>query len=134
MRAIIKIYKHTEVIMQPTMTTDEYGIIRYRLNGKHHREDGPAIIYADGSQEWYLNGEHHRLDGPAIIWPSGTQEWYRNGKHHREDGPAIITAKGNHAWCLNDNEYPFIDFCKQLKLSEEDITFLKLKFNTCIVV
>ena len=97
--------------MQPTMTTDNRGNIQYTLYGKRHREDGPAIISANGGQSWYLNG-----------------------KLHREDGPAIITAKGNHAWCLNDNEYPFIDFCKQLKLSEEDITFLKLKFNTCIVV
>ena len=27
------------------------------LNGKKHREDGPAIEYADGLKEWYLNGE-----------------------------------------------------------------------------
>ena len=24
-----------------------------------HREDGPAIIHADGRQEWYINGELH---------------------------------------------------------------------------
>ena len=27
------------------------------LNGKCHREDGPAIEYADGTKYWYLNGE-----------------------------------------------------------------------------
>ena len=27
------------------------------LNGKQHREDGPAIEYADGSKWWYLNGK-----------------------------------------------------------------------------
>ena len=27
------------------------------LNGKFHREDGPAIEYANGDKEWYLNDE-----------------------------------------------------------------------------
>ena len=26
------------------------------LNGKRHREDGPAVKYPDGHKEWYLNG------------------------------------------------------------------------------
>jgi hypothetical protein len=25
------------------------------LNGKRHREDGPAIEYADGTKYWYIN-------------------------------------------------------------------------------
>ena len=29
---------------------------RYFLNGKHHREDGPAIEYVNGDKHWYLNG------------------------------------------------------------------------------
>ena len=28
------------------------------LNGKLHREDGPAVEYNNGEQRWYLNGEH----------------------------------------------------------------------------
>jgi hypothetical protein len=27
------------------------------LNDKRHREDGPAVEYADGRKSWYLNGE-----------------------------------------------------------------------------
>jgi NADPH-dependent ferric siderophore reductase len=27
------------------------------LNGKLHREDGPAVEWADGSRSWWLNGE-----------------------------------------------------------------------------
>jgi hypothetical protein len=27
------------------------------LNGKLHREDGPAVIWADGTKRWYLNGK-----------------------------------------------------------------------------
>lgn len=31
-----------------------------------HREDGPAIEYEDGTNEWYINNQRHRIDGPAI--------------------------------------------------------------------
>ena len=27
------------------------------MNGKLHREDGPAVEYANGSKFWYLNDE-----------------------------------------------------------------------------
>jgi len=51
------------------------------LNGKLHREDGPAIEYADGDKSWwYLNGKLHREDGPAIEYASGSKYWYLNGK------------------------------------------------------
>jgi len=29
------------------------------LNGKRHREDGPAIEYANGVKQWFLNGEFY---------------------------------------------------------------------------
>jgi len=44
------------------------------LNGKLHREDGPAVEWADGHREWWLNGELHREDGSAIEWANGTRE------------------------------------------------------------
>ena len=28
-----------------------------KLHGRYHREDGPAIEWADGSHEWWLNGK-----------------------------------------------------------------------------
>jgi len=118
----------------PTMTTDKAGTISYSLNGKWHREDGPAVIYADGTQAWYLNDLFHREDGPAYIGVDGTQWWYLNGLYHRTDGPAIIRTNGTHAWCLNGRKYSFTDYCKQLKLPDEDIIILKLKYNTCIPV
>lgn len=33
----------------------------------------------NGSKLWFLNGKRHREDGPAIEWFDGTQEWYLNG-------------------------------------------------------
>jgi antitoxin component YwqK of YwqJK toxin-antitoxin module len=35
---------------------DDGGNKFWYLNGKCHREDGPAIEYADGNKYWYLNG------------------------------------------------------------------------------
>jgi hypothetical protein len=37
------------------------------------------IEYADGSKEWYLNGKCHREDGPAVEYADGTKFWYLNG-------------------------------------------------------
>ena len=42
------------------------------LNGKLHREDGPAIEYATGYKAWRLNGkyvtevEHKRMTSPVV--------------------------------------------------------------------
>ena len=49
--------------------------IEYRLNGKLHREDGPAVERADGHKEWYVKGKLHRENGPAIEWANGDKEW-----------------------------------------------------------
>ena len=43
-----------------------------------HREDGPAVEYANGSKLWFVNGVRHRLDGPATQW-SDSKAWYVNG-------------------------------------------------------
>ncbi len=75
------------------------------LNGNYHREDGPAVIWANGTQEWHLNGKRHREDCPAYIGADGTQEWWLNGQLHREDGPAYIGATGTQSWRLNGDVY-----------------------------
>lgn len=31
------------------------GTTYHAINGKKHREDGPAVIFADGVERWYLN-------------------------------------------------------------------------------
>jgi hypothetical protein len=56
----------------------------------------------EGNKSWYLNGQLHREDGPAVEWADGGKEWYINDEYHREDGPAIDWADGNKAWYLND--------------------------------
>jgi hypothetical protein len=78
------------------------------LNGNVHREDGPAVERANGDKMWYLNGKLHREDGPAREWASGDKEWWLNGNVHREDGPAVERANGDKVWFLNGkNVDPF---------------------------
>ena len=55
-------------------------------------------------KKWYLNGKLHREDGPACEYANGTKEWCLNGKWHREDGPAIEYANGDKYWFLNGIE------------------------------
>jgi|SRR5579859_2522401 len=50
------------------------------LDGKLHREDGPAIEYASGTRFWFLYGQLHRLDGPAAEHANGTKAWYYHGE------------------------------------------------------
>ena len=63
----------------------EVGVKVWYLNGKLHREDGPAIEYWDGSKYWFLNGERHREDGPAIESSDGSNRWHLNGTEYTEE-------------------------------------------------
>ena len=58
-------------------------------------------VYPDGTKLWYLNGKFHREDGPAIEYAYGDKFWYLNGKLHREGGPAVENAYGTKFWYLN---------------------------------
>ena len=38
----------------------------------------------DGNKLWHLNGNLHREDGPALEWADGSKEWYLNGVEYTE--------------------------------------------------
>jgi hypothetical protein len=38
------------------------------------------VILPNGNQYWYRNDMYHRDDGPALIYQDGTQKWYLNGQ------------------------------------------------------
>ena len=97
------LYENT--MQQPTLTVDKYGNKRWELNGKLHREDGPAFEYANGTKAWYLHDKCHREDGPAIEDVDGYKAWYLHGMLHREDGPAVESEDGDKVWWLNDRQY-----------------------------
>jgi hypothetical protein len=76
----------------------------YYLNGKRHREDGPAYQswYQNGNkyfEAYYLNGKYHREDGPAKLrwYKDGNkyfeEYWLDNKVYSKEEYKAIILAK-----------------------------------------
>ena len=69
------------------VTVDDIGDVRWYKDAKCtilHRENGPAVEYADGDKFWYQNGQFHRIDGPAIVYSNGQEEWYINDRHLTE--------------------------------------------------
>jgi hypothetical protein len=57
----------------------------YNEDNKLHREDGPAIEWANGGKSWYINDKLHREDGPAIEYTDGSKYWYINDKQLTEE-------------------------------------------------
>ena len=122
------------------VVVDQHGIRKYfNAAGQLHREDGPAIEWADGSKfwyqygslhrtngpaietdnghtEWWVNDRRHREDGPAIIWANGFLEWWQNGQRHREDGPAVVGPTGVKEWYLLDIKYTNQEYHRQLAI------------------
>ena len=72
------------------------------------------IVTKDGTKRWYLNGKRHREDGPAVEYPNGTKRWFLNGKLHREDGPAIEYLGGTKWWYLNGKRLSENDWFKKV--------------------
>jgi hypothetical protein len=71
-------------------------------------------VYAGGSIYWHLNGKLHREDGPAVECSNGNKAWYLNGKLHREDGPAVEYSNGAKYWYLNDELLTEEEFNKRM--------------------
>ncbi len=42
-------------------------------------------VYTDGYKEWFLNGKLHREDGPAVEWADGDKAWFLNGEEVTEE-------------------------------------------------
>lgn len=139
--------------------TDQHGNRHWRVNGMIHRENGPAIEYADGDKEWwiggklhretgpavelangytawYLHGVLHRDSGPAIEWPlvynraAISKAWYANGKKHRIDGPAVEHANGRLSWWFDGKEYnDAATFCDAANITGTAKTIFLLKWQ-----
>ena len=88
--------------MESKLHTDVFGNKRWHNSKEElHREDGPAVIWSDGTKWWYRNGKIHCVDGPAVIWPDGSKFWYRNGLRHRTGGPAVIYKNGDKEYWIH---------------------------------
>lgn len=125
--------------------------------GKLHRDDGPAVIRADGRLCWCHEGDYHRVDGPAIIFPDGTEKWIIKGRLHRDNGPAVtITGHAEYWYCFDQlhrvdgpavtifnpnssNEYQFFVYGERIvdwkiyqqrtRMSDETLTMIALQYG-----
>ena len=87
---------------------------QWYLNGKRHREHGPAIVInsKNRQEQWWIDGKKHRVSGPAIIWNNGDEEYWINGQQ--------LNIKKVNDWIKNNN----ID----LKTKQHQVLFM-LKFG-----
>jgi len=60
-----------------------------------HREDGPAIEWADGDKFWFLNGKRHREDGPAVVRANRAEGFYLEGNCYSEEQYAVEMNRRN---------------------------------------
>jgi len=68
------------------------------------------------TKRWYdSDGKWHREDGPAIEWADGNKSWYKHGKRHREGGPACDGANGYKGYYLEDIHYSEEEYCYKIK-------------------
>lgn len=86
---------------------DAFGVQRWMLNGKLHREgDLPAMV-SSKCCKWFFEGKLHR-DGdlPAIECTNGGREWWTNDLRHRDgDLPAVEHANGDCEWWINNQRH-----------------------------
>jgi hypothetical protein len=123
--------RHMTILHREDGPAVEYadGGKEWLVDGKYHRLDGPAYDYAEGGKAWYVDGKLHRLDGPAIEYADGGKEWLVDGKYHRLDGPAIESANGKEAWCINGESISEDEFFKRTDWREDqhivDLRYLR---------
>ena len=50
-------------------------------------------VYDSGDKFWCLDGKLHREDGPAVEWADGYKSWYLNDKRVTEEEHKKLTSK-----------------------------------------
>lgn len=54
--------------MKNGWTTNSYNDRHHYVDGLIHNDNGPAIIWFEGSQFWFKNNKRHREDGSFEQW------------------------------------------------------------------
>ena len=72
----------------------DFNIETYKKIGKEKvlssMGDEPAVVWKNGTKEWYFDGLLHRFEKPAIEYANGDKEYWYIGQRLRRDGPAVI--------------------------------------------
>lgn len=76
---------HSELdgLLLPAVVTARGGEVWYRHGLLHSWNDQPSYSQEDGSRFWHCDGVLHRDGGPAIIWSDGSSEWWTHGTRIR---------------------------------------------------
>lgn len=84
-----------------------------------------------GATCWFnADGEYHRDDGPAIIWKDGSEFWYQYDRCHNINGPAARWTESNSvSWHIDGMKISFEEWCKRTSRTSEEALFLKLKYK-----
>ena len=67
----------------------------YNESNQLHREDGPAIKYANGSKFYFINGKLHREDGPAVKYEIGSSGYENGDKLYYINGKLLTEEEFN---------------------------------------
>ena len=54
---------------------------------KSQTDYAKALLLRKKYASFYKNGLRHREDGPAVVWASGHEEWYLNGEFIKHETP-----------------------------------------------
>jgi hypothetical protein len=70
-------------------------VYKYKKVSKLTRVGYECAESSDGYKEWFLNGKLHREDGPAFEHPNGFKAWWSNGEQiitleTKSDDPKIL--------------------------------------------
>ena len=66
--------------------------IRFYKNNKLHNKNGPAIICNDEYKVWCINGLYHREDGPAVEYANGVKQWRYKDEFYGENNYFTIES------------------------------------------
>jgi len=110
--------------MKSVLKISKHGVKCWRLpNGLCHREkDLPAIIFPDGTKFWYVNGKRHRDNGPAVERINGDKEWWFNNYRHRTNGPAGEYIDGTKYWWFENIQYTEEGYNEKVKDYKVEVT------------
>ena len=100
-------FNREDGVERTTEPTSRGTVVNYHDDlGKRHREDGPAIIWPDGTKHWFKHGKRHRSDGPASIYPDGRCEWWIDGKKYpRKTRASIDVTENDIGWFAAASKY-----------------------------
>ena len=116
--------------MKNGIVVDKYGTKFHYKDDELHKEDGPAVIYANGIVEYRIEGKRHREEGPAVVHLDAKEEYWIDGKKHRENAPAVIRADCVLEYWINGERvdvYRPDSFCFETNSREEALEWLDSK-------